>query len=311
MKISEPLVYQAIQEEIRTWSNYAAQAVGNATLPPLPKNNNLLKAAIWFNFGLDAGRNLLPSIAFVAGKAALPLWLASSAQKYYRQHYDREMNNAYDLLNKPYSQFSSQVINGITQAERNFTGTTYYRQVKSAILDLHDGVEYQNDDEWRRELRNLIAESGVIVTDYDKIKNVIESNLKTVSDKLIHLHKGAQSNRLLFVAQSTQQILPVKAAISSASCHSIPRTPSYQTPEGFTRIDPNNQAAMAALYASAYALETAHLDYEAVMPCLDTTYAKPSAVGSVSVEDRLASSYLGTVDALAQTFHKQRAGITH
>lgn len=308
MKISESIVSAALYDEIRVWANRSCQAVGSVSLPPLPTDNSLLHSAVWFNFGLDAGKNLMPSVAYAAGKAALPLWLATNAQKYYQKHYDRQMSDAYAMLNKPYSHFNSQIINGITQAERDFPITPYFRQIKSTILELFQAEQRENEEKWKRAIRNLVAESGVIVTDYHKIKSQVKTNLNQVGKKLITLHQGAQRNKLLFVASSVDRLLPNSRAPSAASCR-IRFSTGYEAPQGYTRIDPQNMAIMAALYASAYALDTVHIDYEQVMPCLDTTFAKPRQPGKFRVEDKLASSYLGAVNTLAWTYQRQKAGV--
>ncbi len=309
--INPEIVRIAIKDEILAWSIVARTAISTVTLPPLPHQSTLLQSAVWFNFGIDAGKNLFPTVASLASKAALPLWLAVSAQKYYAKHYNAQMADAHQMLNKPYRQFSGQLINGVTDAERQFSGTSYYWQIKDAIIKLYQSDSFPDVEDQERKVRDLIKQSKVIVTDSAKIQATVQQGLNAVAQKLLQLHQGAQRNKLLFKAEQASAGLPQSNAPRAESCR-IPRSGLRmgEAPKGYVRINPHDQAAMATLYASAYALDTSHIDYQQIVPCLDTTYARPSQPGKLSIEDRLTSSYMGTVDALARAYAQQKAELT-
>ncbi len=306
--INPRFVTEAIYDEIFLWSGVVRNAISAVALPPLPQKSTLLQSAVWFNFGVDAGKNLFPSVAALASKAALPLWLGVTAQKYYANYYNAQMADAYQMLNKPYIEFTAQLKNGIQNAERNFTATPYYRQVKAAIIHLYASHSFEDDEAQKRLVRKLIDDSQVIVTDNLKVQAIVSKNLQAIAQKLVQLHQGAQRNKILYVSEQSSTVLPQSRAPRTESC-SFPRGSSgnREAPKGFVRVDPRDPNAMAALYASAYALDTSYIDYEQVVPCLDTTYAKPSEPGKLSVEERLTSSYMGTVDALARAYAKQKA----
>lgn len=302
MTLNTDLIYDAISREIYTWADITRQIIGDVTLPSIPDNSNLLKAAIWFNFGLDAGKNLMPSIAFIAGKAALPLWLASSAQKYYQNYYSKKLNSAYDMLNIPYQNFQGELINGITQAERQFTVTDYYYQIEQTLLSLYKTQEKKDRTAWIEVIRRLIERSKIINTNQNELRQIVKRNLDEVAGNLIRVYEGAQAGNLLYVSNDSEVTLPTGTAIRTESCRKIPQHSPFEIPDGFIQIDYRNEADLAWLYTNAHALKTTRVDYFWWDPCLDTTYVKPLPPGQASVEKQLTTSYRKATDLLTQAF---------
>ncbi len=52
MEITPAIILDAVEDQISLWAEVTRACINQTTFPKLPEDNNLLKAALWFNFGL-------------------------------------------------------------------------------------------------------------------------------------------------------------------------------------------------------------------------------------------------------------------
>jgi len=153
----------------------------------------------------------------------------------------------------------------------------------------------------------LIADSEVIQTDHGVLQQTIKTNLDHVAKSIMALYHGTRRlghNSRLYVADSRNAYIPANAAPTPASCFGYMM--EHQVPKGFNKIDSSDKATMATLYASAHLMEIKHHDFPVIMPCYDTTYARP--LNQPSIQTQLAQSYKGTIQALVESYQRRQAG---
>ena len=308
MSISEEIVEAAVTAEIVLWRTTTCNNIHNAILPPLPSEDPIIKSAVWLNFGLDLGKNLSLGISAAATKAALPIWMLFKAQEFYANYYNKpQATDDHRMLSQHYGDFQSNIINTINQAERMFMVQSYARKVVECLYSLYKNEVFKDDRQEKFEVRQLISDSGVIQTNALILKQVITQNLDRVAKNILALYQGTRRfgrSPRLYVAKSGNVKIPANASPTPASCFGYMM--DHQVPAGFNKIDSSDKATMATLYASAHLMEIKHHDFPVIMPCYDTTYARP--LNQPSIQTQLAQSYKGTIQALVESYQRRQAG---
>ena len=307
MEITPGIVLDAVEDQIGLWGEVTRACINQATLPKLPENNNLLKAALWFNFGLEAGQNLMPAVAFIAGKAALPLWIVATAQKQYKNHFAKKRQDAQEMLGDTYQTYKNVLVDSVSESQFRFTRSSYYDLIESTFLSFYQGQNIGANAKLKDEIGDIIRDSGVILTKQNELAPIINRHMQRLATNLTRVWEGAQSGDLLYVAKNSELLLPTSKAPRLESCRRIARHSPFEIPDGYIRVNAADDAEMAWLYANAHALKTTRIDYGFWEPCLDTTYAKPLPPGQQTIEQQLNNSYRKTCDLLAQTHSRMHA----
>lgn len=307
-------IHTAIDASIKLWRNNLKGEIRQATLPAIPDDDPLIKSAVWFNFGVDAAKNLSLATSLMS-RAALPIWALFKAQELYADYYHQpRMSSAQNMLAANYQTFKSQLLNSIDIAEEQFMGQTYARQVKGTLEQLFQNHPFEEGGDKVGPIRKLIRDSKVIEVDNGTLQKVVSRNLGLAANKLIDLYRGtkhAGRTKILYLSDNPRADMPHKLAVSSASCHIPGRGgESFVVPKHYRKIDTNNQADMAQLYSQAYIMDVKHLNYLWVEPCHDTTYARKTSLSQPTVKTILSTSYKSTIDALVRTYRAQYSGQT-
>jgi hypothetical protein len=313
LKIDDDVVSEAITDEIQMWARLTCVNIKMVKLPELPKDDPLIAAAVWFNFGVDAGKNLSAVVTSAATKFALPLWLALKAQDTYTKYYQEpKIKNAQKMLETDYADFQSTLINGVNNAERQFLVQPYGRQVKRCLMDLFKHESFESNSDMKAAVRTLIFNAQVIQTDERALRQNTQKNLNALGNKLIALYEGTVAsgrNHILYHSKDSKSNIHREASPTAASCRGR-GVPGPKAPPGYSEVNTRDKKAMAELYANAHLMDVAHVDYPGIMPCYDTTYARDTVKTVSTINDRLDQSYKGTIDLLVKKYHdpKRKAG---
>lgn len=311
----EQCVREALKEEVRIWQNNMKGNIRVLELPPLPQNDPIIASAIWYNFGLDAGKNLSAVVAATVNKAALPIWLTFKAQELYASHYREKQSDSYAMLSTHYQRFKSQLIDSIDDAERRFFVQPFAREVHTCICELYKNSQFNRETELIDNLRVLIRESKVIVTSDETIRALIQKNLNKVAQGIIDIYQGsaqAGRNKILYVSNKLPLSVQAKnsrqaqllgsrsAASDSCSGYGVQR----QVPAGYRQVDTTDRQGMAELYANAHKFEITHKDFLTIEPCMDTSYVRERTMSQPSVSSLLTASLRGTKKSLVDTYNQ-------
>lgn len=311
----EQCVRDALKEEVHVWQDNMKGNIRALELPPLPQNDPIIASAIWFNFGLDAGKNLSAVVAATVNKAALPIWLTFKAQELYASHYRQKQSDSYAMLSNHYQLFKSQLIDSIDNAERGFFVQPFAREIRECILSLYKNRTFTDIDEMDNEVRLLIRKSGVILTSDHKIQSLIQKNLNKVAQGIIDIYQGsaqAGRNKILYVSnklplsvqaknsRSAQLLGSRSVASDSCSGYGVQR----QVPAGYRQVDTTDRQGMAELYANAHKFEITHKDFLTIEPCMDTSYVRERTMSQPSVSSLLTASLRGTKKSLVDTYNQ-------
>ncbi|MGH1439567.1 MAG: hypothetical protein ACRBBR_05610 [Cellvibrionaceae bacterium] len=324
MAIERGIIDRAVQQEIVLWRETTNRIISNSKLPPLPNDDPILKSAIWFNFGLDAGKNLSLAISTAASRAALPIWAAFKAQELYSKYYKHGQDVIdYNRLGNTYDSFKSELQNMVNHAERAF----FLQKKTIATIDHLEQLFSKNQNfggpnttnhEKLFAVRDLLKESGIVQTNPDALKKIIRGNLKQVANNIIAIYQGthrAGGTNLLYIANDipaavskgmpfikTQRAASGRGHHTSASCSN--RVVTRATPKGYSLLDTRDPQAMKKLYANAYRFNIKHKDFLWLEPCYDTTYVRSNTMGQPQVLTDILQSARSANAKLTETYHQ-------
>jgi len=307
MKISGDIIALAVQFEIERWATITQQNIKSIPLPEIPTDDPLIKSALWFNFGMDAGKNLSLAFSQMAKKAALPVWIAFKAQELYAKHYHaNKMKNARTMLSAPYNTFQSQLVNAVTDAARMYTVNplSTYLSVEKTLLRLFKDHNFKNKNDSRGAIRELISRSEVINTNDISNTQIIKKSLNLLGNKIIDIYKGTKEHsfggtHLLYASNNPKATIPQSSRIVRASCS---KPNPVKTPVDYQKIDSSDKVKMAELYANVYLTEVKHIDFIWAMPCYDTTYVRVRSTSEASVKSIILRTHQGTIDNLVKSY---------
>jgi len=308
MKINSSITAIAVQFEMERWATMTNNNISRVSLPEIPTDDPLIKSALWFNFGMDAGKNLSLAFSLMAKRAALPVWIAFKAQELYANNYKTKMKNAHVMLSQPFTRFRSELMDAVANSARMYTGTTSggYSEVKTTLLKLFNDHDFVDEGQAMAAIRELVSDSEVINTKNTDNLQIIQQNLRALGKKIIDIYRGTKESslggtHLLYASNRPNAKIPSKAYITSASCS---RPEPRQTPADYQKINTADKSKMAELYANAHLTDVNHIDYIRFMPCFDTSYVRTRSTTEAPVSAIIRNSYRGAIANLEKTYKK-------
>jgi len=308
MKISTAIIAQAVQHEMERWATMTNRNIDNISLPGIPTDDPLIKAALWFNFGMDVGKNLSSSFAQFVKRASLPVWVAYNAQKLYSQAHANKMNNARNLLNKPFTSFKFEIKDAVAMAAREYATTegSPYADVQNTLLRLFKDDNFSHEAHAMGMIRKLIDRSGVINTDNGYNFQIVQNNIKILGQKLIDIYRGTKDygsggTHLMYYSSNASAKIPRDSYPTPASC-SRAGIITRSTPKDFQKVNSHDKDKMAEIYANVYLMDVAHIDFEHFMPCSDTTYLRARAIREQTIQSVITNSHRGAIENLEKSY---------
>ncbi len=195
VQLSTSHVYQAVKDEVQLWRNLQIGAIrgfNSSNLPYLSEKPAIFQAAAWFGLGMDTVGKFAASSAAakLMTRAAVPLVMLDFSTRYFAQAYSKLAQEQKLILTDNAETFKSKLIDGISQAERQFyTDQAYGIPLQDKLFDLVKQDRFSDKRLGSRFIRKILLESGAVVTRNDAISRQTKAALEKVAKVVEHIYR--------------------------------------------------------------------------------------------------------------------------
>lgn len=206
-------VFNAVKDEVQLWRNLqigAIRSFNSSNLPYLENKPAIFQAAVWFGLGMDAVGKFTPgnAVAKLVTRAAIPITILDLTTKYFARQYAKIAQEQRIILSTKAEVFKEKLINGISDAERNFyTDQAFGIPLQKKLLDLSKPDSFSTPQNFNSLIRRTLKDSGAIVTDSITIGSQTQKALEKVSKVVENIYLvsnyGTDVHKELKVSNST------------------------------------------------------------------------------------------------------------